>query len=505
MSTDQVTSRSRAVVSNPDVAAWSQVSPWVASAAAPPAHELNWYRKYRMLIGVTDAVVLSAAVAATFTLLFGIESRTGGPVPIPYVLLAPILVATWWSILAFGSSHDRGVVGAGLEEYRRVITGSLYAFGTLAVASFWLHADVSRAIFVTTLPVGILCLLMGRWLARRVLIRLRARGRAMTRALVVGKAAAVADVVRDTRRNLHAGYVIGDCCVVDNPASPELAELGVARMPVKGLRQAATSGRFGAVIVADGLSREESRDLAWSLENRPIELLFVPHVMDVAGPRIGVRSVEGLALVHLGLPRFSGAKLAVKRGFDIVFSLVALALLTPLLLAIALLIKWDDRGPVLFRQERVGRYGEPFTIHKFRTMCVDAEAKIDDLIAASGGGALLFKLEDDPRITRIGKILRKYSLDELPQFWSVLRGGMSVVGPRPQVAREVAEYTDVHHRRLLIKPGITGLWQVNGRSALSMEESIRLDLRYVENWSLVTDVTVIIKTIRVVLRPSGAF
>jgi exopolysaccharide biosynthesis polyprenyl glycosylphosphotransferase len=208
--------------------------------------------------------------------------------------------------------------------------------------------------------------------------------------------------------------------------------------------------------------------------------------------------------MYVDLPRFTGAKLVLKRTFDIVVSAIALLLLAPVFLVIAALIKLDDGGPMLFRQQRIGRYGQPFTIHKFRTMCVDAEAKIDALIAAGGGMALLFKLEDDPRITRIGKVLRKYSLDELPQFWTALRGGMSVVGPRPQVSREVAEYSDIHHRRLLIKPGITGLWQVNGRSELSMDESIRLDLRYVENWSLIGDITIILKTIGVVLRPRGA-
>lgn len=210
-------------------------------------------------------------------------------------------------------------------------------------------------------------------------------------------------------------------------------------------------------------------------------------------------------MLHVDLPRYSGTKYWLKRSFDVFFAAAALVALSPVLGLVALAIKLDDGGPVLFRQERIGLGGEPFVIHKFRTMCADAEAKIDALIAEAGGQALLFKLEHDPRITRIGSTLRKFSLDELPQFWTVLRGGMSIVGPRPQVSREVAEYTDAAHRRLLIKPGITGLWQVNGRSQLSLEESIRLDLRYVENWSLTGDLAIIMKTVRTVLRPRGAY
>lgn len=425
--------------------------------------------------------------------------------PLTYAWLAPVLVALWWLVLAAVDSRGRGVLGVGLDEYRRVIRAGLYTFGGVAIASFWFHAELSRALFVSTLPTGIVAVLAGRWLARQALGRLRRGGRALTPAVVVGTAPAVLDVVRETRRNRYAGYDVTAVCLVDGVQSSELEELAVSVLPAASMRRHVASGRYGAVIVADGLSREECRDIAWSLENSPIELMFVPRVMDVAGPRLSVRSMESLSLMHVDLPRFSGGKLLAKRAFDIVFSMLALVLFAPILFLVALLIKLDSPGPVIFRQERIGRYGEPFVIHKFRTMCVDAEEKIGALIAANGGSALLFKLEDDPRITRIGKYLRRYSLDELPQFWTVLRGGMSVVGPRPQVAREVAEYSEIHHRRLLIKPGITGLWQVSGRSELSVEESIRLDLRYVENWSLIGDATIIMKTVRAVLSPGGAY
>jgi exopolysaccharide biosynthesis polyprenyl glycosylphosphotransferase len=408
-------------------------------------------------------------------------------------------------MLGVSESRSRRIVGAGLTEYRRVITASLYLFGMLAVASFVFQASLSRAIFVTTLPIGVTLLLGGRWLARGSLSRLRSRGRAMSPALIIGNGEAALDVVREMRRNVSAGYQPVGVCVLDGTEAHVVQQVPHLRvMGHQQLERAVRSSRFASVIVTDGLTREESRDLAWRLENRAVELMFVPRVVDVAGPRLKVQSAEGLSLLHVDLPRFSGWKLVLKRAFDIAFAAVALLFLAPIFAVVAVLIKLDDGGPVLFRQERVGRYGEPFVIHKFRTMCLDAEDRIEALIAAAGGKALLFKMENDPRITRIGKLLRKFSIDELPQFWSVLRGGMSVVGPRPQVPREVAEYTDMHHRRLLIKPGITGLWQVSGRSDTTYDERVALDRTYVETRTPWGDLCVLFKTVKVVLQRDGA-
>ncbi len=481
-------------------------SPWVASAIAPQAGRPSWYSKFRWALVGVDLAAISVAVLVTFQALFTPGEQVLGVAELSYAMLSPILVGLWVLILGADESRAQRVVGAGLTEYRLVISASVFLFGALAMTSFWLRAELSRAMFVTTLPIGISLLLVGRWLARTWLQRIRSTGRAMSPALIIGNGDAALDVVKEMRRNTAAGYKPAAVCVVDATEHHVAAQSpGVRVLTLGDMNRALRSSRYSSVIITDGLTRAQSRDLAWRLENRPVQLMYVPRMMDVSGPRLKVSSVEGLSLVHVELPRFTGWKLVVKRSFDIAVSAIALVVLAPLFALVAVLIKLDDRGPILFRQQRVGRYGAPFTIHKFRTMCVDAEDKIDALIAASGGTALLFKLEDDPRITRIGRFLRKYSLDELPQFWSALRGGMSVVGPRPQVPREVAEYTDAHHRRLLIKPGITGLWQVNGRSELSMEESIRLDLRYVENWSLIGDITIIMKTVRVVTRPAGAY
>lgn len=484
---------------------WAQVSPWVASAASTDHRPPAWYLKYRRQLWLGDLASVSLAVAVTFGVLFPGDAYLAGAIYLPYGWLAPIIIVGWVAAIGAVEAWERQVIGNGREEYRRVLVASLYLFGALALLSYLLESHLSRALYLTTLPLGACLLLLERWVARGILHKLRKQGHALTRTLIVGTSEAAADVVSTLRRNRNAGYLPAALYLADRPGVlPDWAVGLEILSPAQFDRALATAG-LGAVIVTEGLDRKQIRELAWKLENRPVQLMFVPRLVDVAGPRLRVREAEGLSLMHVDLPRFSGGKLVIKRGFDMVASAIALILLSPVFLAIAILIKLDDGGPVLFRQERVGRYGEPFTIHKFRTMCVDAEAKIDALLAENGGTALLFKLENDPRITRIGTFLRRYSLDELPQFWSVLRGGMSVVGPRPQVAREVAEYTDAHHRRLLIKPGITGLWQVNGRNDLSPQESIRLDLRYVENWSLVGDVTIILKTVGVVLRSDGAY
>lgn len=469
----------------------------------------DWSQRYRGGLLVVDALMISLAAIASYLLTgFDFDDALNGLQYVSYDALLPVMVLLWLVALEAADSRQPSILGAGPEEYRRLLKGTAMVFGTLAVASYLLDLSVSRRLFLVLLPVGALTLLVGRWASRSFLTNHRSRGLALMPTLVVGAADRVPEVVRELRKATAAGYRPDGVCLIGEPSGSEedLLELeGLQRHQVEHLHEIARRGRYEAVIIAEGLDRSQIKQLAWHLENQGTSLLMVPRLADVAGPRLSIRDAQGLALVHVDLPKYTGWKPVAKRAFDIVFSGVALLLISPILAAVAIAIKLDDRGPILFRQERVGLRGETFTIHKFRTMCVDAEAKIDALIAAKGGKALLFKLEDDPRITRIGKILRKYSLDELPQFWTVLRGGMSVVGPRPQVAREVAEYTDAHHRRLLIKPGITGLWQVSGRSELSLEESIRLDLKYVENWSPLDDLIIVLKTVRIVLRPAGAF
>jgi exopolysaccharide biosynthesis polyprenyl glycosylphosphotransferase len=247
------------------------------------------------------------------------------------------------------------------------------------------------------------------------------------------------------------------------------------------------------------------RDLGWALEGTATDLVLASRLTDVAGPRIHFRPVEGLPLIHVEIPQFEGGKHVLKRMLDIVLAGAALVVLAVPMLIVGLLVRMDSSGPALFRQDRVGRNGSTFKMLKFRSMVVDAEARLAELNDKNEGNGLLFKVKDDPRVTRIGRVIRKFSIDEFPQLWNVLVGEMSLVGPRPPLRREVDGYESHVHRRLYIKPGLTGMWQVNGRSDLSWEESVRLDLYYVENWSLTGDLVILWRTARVLLHPTGAY
>lgn len=429
-----------------------------------------------------------------------------GEVSVPYLPFILVLGVLWFFVLVLSGTSSSKVLGVGTEEYRRVLLSSAGFFGALAILAFLFDVQLARSFFAVILPVGTLALLVMRMGARARLTRLRQRGRALRRTVVLGGARSV-HLVKDLRKHPDVGLEPVEAIWTASARAPETVE-GLSVTPFTSVDAAVDQlrrARADVVAIASGVSEVDVRRLAWGLEDTGVELYLAPQMVDVNPPRISVNQSDKVPLLHVEIPEFSGSRLYVKRAFDIVASAIALLVTAPVLAAIAIAIKIDDGGPVIFRQERRGLHGEPFVIHKFRTMTVDAESRIGELIEQRNGGALLFKMKDDPRVTRIGQFLRSTSLDELPQFWTVLRGPMSVVGPRPQVAREVAEYDDDMRRRLLTKPGITGLWQVSGRSSLSVEESIRLDLRYVENWSLTGDIVLVLKTVRVILRGDGAY
>jgi exopolysaccharide biosynthesis polyprenyl glycosylphosphotransferase len=261
------------------------------------------------------------------------------------------------------------------------------------------------------------------------------------------------------------------------------------------------------VLVARGgyETSQELRRIAWALEGSSIDLVVVPSLTDIAGPRIHMRPVAGLPLLHVEQPQAGAAGGLPKRLFDVVFASLALLVFSPLLMVVAAIVKLQDGGPVFFRQSRVGRDGTPFGMIKFRSMVVDAESRLEQLRALNEFDDVLFKMQNDPRITSVGRFLRRYSVDELPQLFNVIRGEMSLVGPRPPLPAEVDRYADDVHRRLLVRPGLTGLWQVSGRSGLSWDESVRLDLYYVDNWSMLSDLVIMAKTVRAVLGSAGAY
>ena len=260
-----------------------------------------------------------------------------------------------------------------------------------------------------------------------------------------------------------------------------------------------------AVLPCPELDGPALRRLGWDLEKTAAELLLAPAVTEIVGTRVQIRPVSGLPLLHMERPELTGIRRLTKELFDRTAAAFGVLFLLPVLLGVALAVRATSRGPVFFRQERVGRDGRTFSMLKFRSMVVGADRLVEQLAADSDGNGVLFKKKDDPRITRVGKFMRRYSLDELPQLLNVLRGEMSLVGPRPPLPTEVERYGFDMHRRFLVKPGLTGLWQVSGRSDLSWDDSVRIDVRYVENWSLTFDFMILWKTVGAVLRGSGAY
>ncbi|WP_026184633.1 sugar transferase [Salinispora vitiensis] len=478
-----------------------------AGGVSPPRTRAA-LRSYLRALVVLDTAALSLAVLVGHLTSSGIEPSRGAV--LPYAVCAPGLVLAWLISLKAFRCYDDRVVGYGADEYRRVGVASLRLASGIVIAGWILDVGVPRGFLITSFAAGVVGLELTRFVARKRLHRFRARGRGWSRkVLVVGDAAHVLELVHTLRREPYAGYQVIGACIPDVLLAPVPQQLG--DVPVvgsfRGIPEAATAiGADTVAVTASGeLTATRLRRLGWQLESTAVDLVVAPALTDVAGPRIHTRPVAGLPLIHVEAPEFRGARKLVKGLADRTFALFALTLLLPLLIVIALTVLVDSRGPVLFRQTRVGQGGREFGVWKFRTMVVNADARLVELAARNETDGLLFKLRDDPRVTRVGRLLRNWSLDELPQLVNVLFGQMSLVGPRPPLPSEVARYDGDVARRLLVKPGMTGLWQISGRSDLSWEDGVRLDLYYVENWSLAADLTILWKTFGAVVKRRGAY
>ncbi|MFE4543459.1 sugar transferase [Arthrobacter sp. NPDC056727] len=473
----------------------------------------DWRKQSSRLLGFVDAFVVVWAVVGAFIIRFGIEPdfMVAGQ-EFTYAWLSIALAAVWWIMLGAWNSRQSRILGAGPDEYKRVAAASLWLFGLVAIVSYVLRVDTARGYVGVALPVGLLGLLMGRWLIRQHLNINRRRGDSMSRLLLLGGPSAVAHLAASLERVKHAGYLPIAAYV---PSAHEgLTTEPESGLPVLGYRPDAPSiisaieaCGADAVAVSAGvqLHPQTLRHLGWELASRNIALIMAPALTDIAGPRIHTQQVAGLPLIHVTTPSLEGGQRVAKRLFDVAASATLVALTAPLMIFIAVLVLADSHGPILFRQVRVGIEGSQFRMLKFRSMVVDAEQKLADLTARNEGSGVLFKMRDDPRVTRVGHFLRKYSLDELPQLFNVIAGSMSLVGPRPPLPSEVEAYEHDVRRRLLVKPGLTGLWQVSGRSNLSWQDSVRLDLYYVENWSLAGDLIIILRTVRAVFHSTGAY
>jgi exopolysaccharide biosynthesis polyprenyl glycosylphosphotransferase len=393
-----------------------------------------------------------------------------------------------------------------------VLAASFWTFGAIAIITLLLKVDIARGYLAVALPSGAIGLLLTRAIWRGYLARNRARGGYQTAVLVIGEIDAVESLANDLVRNPTDGYdVVAVGIPGYGPPRGEHATVNGRMVPIIGGESDALEAirRCGADTVAiagtEHFGVRGIRRLLWDLEPMGVDLVVSTGVTDVALSRLVMRPNAGLPLLHIEKPQYHSAKRFEKRAFDFCFALAALIGTLPILLIAAIAIKLTSRGPVFYSSERIGIDGKPFAMLKFRTMVHDAETRLASLLDANENDGLLFKIRDDPRVTPVGRVLRRFSIDELPQFINVLRLEMSVVGPRPPLRREVEAYDCEVIRRLLVMPGVTGLWQVSGRSDLSWNEAVRLDLSYVDNWSMVADVLIIIKTLRTVFGREGAY
>ncbi|MEO6714053.1 MAG: sugar transferase [Mycobacteriales bacterium] len=474
----------------------------------PPVERPIWETGYATLLVVVDALAVTIAAFVALRTRFG-EVPSAAVNGVSYQWITATFAPAWVLLMATGRSYEARFLGGGSEEYKRVFNAAIRFTAFVATFAYATKIDLARGYVGIALPLATVLTLGFRYVARQVVYRYRVKGEFCHRVLVVGNRQQVIELIKQVRREPRAGLVVVGACVTGNT---DTLSVGGEVIPVMGgLSDVLAAIHLleidtVAVAASPGVTAGTLRRLSWEIEGSGVDLVVAPQLTDIAGPRIHIRPVAGLPLLYVEEPQLTGARRVLKGVFDRTVAAVLVLVFSPLLIAITIIIRTMSKGPAIFTQTRVGRGGEEFTVFKFRTMSTDAEQLLPALQAQNvNADGLLFKIKSDPRITREGRWLRKYSLDELPQLFNVLRGDMSLVGPRPPLPTEAAKYGDDVRRRLLVKPGITGLWQISGRSDLDWEETVRLDLYYVENWSIPFDFLILWRTFFAVLEGTGAY
>jgi exopolysaccharide biosynthesis polyprenyl glycosylphosphotransferase len=460
-----------------------------------------WVRGYVRWLPVVD--VLVSLLAAVLALAVVRDVPVASPAGAFAAAVFPLgMLAALW----LARCYEVRVASVGTEEVRRSLIGSARLAGVLGIAAYLTSWAAARSLLLVALPVTVLVVVLVRVAARLELGRMRARGEGRRRVLVLGTERSAAEMIRTlSLSKIDVFDVVG--VLTDASLGNE-----VEGVPVLGrtndVRRAVITSAASAIIVApwSPISQDGVRRLSWDTADLGVELYLSPNVMDVAGSRINVQITAGVPMLHIDAPEFGGVARVVKTVFDRSAAMLGLIIISPVMLAIAIAVRVTSPGRAVFRQERVGKGGSTFTMYKFRSMREDAEQVLEDVAEKNKhDGGPMFKATEDPRVTKVGSFIRRFSLDELPQLWNVVKGDMALVGPRPPLPREVSQYDDTAHRRLLVRPGLTGLWQVSGRSDLTWEESVRLDLYYIDNWSVVSDIAILGRTGSAVINGKGAY
>lgn len=482
----------------------------------PAVGPARWHRRYAHSLFITDVVAVFGASLGAAGIRFGFDSSnvmTNGALSVSYWTLALMLGVGWIAALQVYRTRDTHVIGGSIEELRRIVRASVMFFGLFAIVALLVKFDSSRLYLAITFPLGLALILLGRLLWARRLRGLRAKGVNFSNTLIIGGVRSANEIASWIRKHESTSYRVAGVWVPDRETAADewLTQPG-ASIPVLGkdrtLDYALAVAEAEVVIVTDTehLGTSGLKELTWQLAAADVDLLVAPNVIDVSGSRLQLTSVASMPFLHVGRPTYDDAAAWPKSLFDVIGALAIIALISPLLLVTAVAVKLTSSGPILYSQERIGRNGRPFKMLKFRSMRSGSDAMLAELLEQQGKLAgPLAKVDDDPRITKVGRLLRRLSIDELPQLFNVVIGHMSLVGPRPQRQFEVDLYDDVANRRLRVRPGMTGLWQVSGRSDLAWEDAIRLDTMYVENWSLLGDLVILWRTVRAVLKSDGAY
>ncbi|MGH4006570.1 MAG: sugar transferase [Pseudonocardiaceae bacterium] len=462
----------------------------------------HWEIVYAQAVAVADLTTMAVSLG-----LHQWWGQEPGIASLPFAL-GMVLMTLTAATLGLTRAWEPSVLGQGSEEFSRLLRALVTVAVVIGLVGLALKLPAARPYVFGVIPVAFLLAAGSRLVLRRMLHRRRRNGACMHEVLAVGTEDSVANLITRTRRATHHGWAVTAACTPSGAGTD--GGSSILDVPVVGdldsVAKVAGNGRHRVVSVAQspGWTSRRLHHLAWDLEGTGAELVVDPGLMEIAGPRLHVAAVDGLPLLRLTEPAFTGLPWVIKAMIDRLVAGLLLLVIAPVLVALAIAVR-SDGGPVFYRQSRVGQHGKLFPMIKFRSMVVNADQRQSELANDNEGSGPLFKLREDPRVTRVGALLRKYSLDELPQLFNVLAGSMSLVGPRPPLPEEVAVYCRDAQRKLLVKPGMTGLWQISGRSDLSWEESIRLDLRYVENWSLALDILIMWKTIGAVLGGKGAY